>query len=320
MTSKEGKMHLPKVTLDDFLSTQEERDNNQLEKVQIIPMNKIVDFPNHPYKIREDEELLNMAKSIKEWGVIHPVILRPMQDGFYEMVSGHRRKRASEIAEETEIKAIVREMTDEEAVILMVDSNNQREQVLPSEKAFAYKMKLEAMKRQAGRPKKENSVPVAQNNFMGKTSREILSEQAGESQDQIRRYIRLTELIPQLLDLVDEGRIKLRPAVEISYLTKNEQMDLLDAIECLEATPSHYQAIRMREKSEKGELTTDEINEIMEEEKPNQKEQIKFKYEKVKSYFPKGYTIEQMQKIMERLLQKYQAQWQKEKNQKEDMR
>lgn len=287
MTSKEGKMHLPKVTLDDFLSTQEERDNNKLEKVQMIAIDKIVNFPNHPYKIKEDEDMINMAKSIKELGVIHPVLVRPKEDGTYEMISGHRRKRASEIAEKTEIRAIVKELTDEEAVILMVDSNNQREQVLPSEKAFAYKMKLEAMKRQAGRPKKENSVPLAQNNFMGKTSREILSEQAGESQDQIRRYIRLTELIPQLLDLVDEGRIKLRPAVEISYLTKDEQIDLLEAIECLEATPSHYQAIRMREKSEKGELTTDEINKIMEEEKPNQREQIKFKYEKVKDYFPR---------------------------------
>lgn len=320
MTSKEGKMHLPKVTLDDFLSTQEERDSKNLEKVQMIPIDKITDFPNHPYKVKEDEEMFNMAKSIKEWGVIHPVLVRPKEDGFYEMVSGHRRKKASEIAEKTEIKAIVREMTDEEAIIVMVDSNNQREKVLPSEKAFAYKMKLEAMKRQAGRPKKENSVPVAQNNFMGKTSREILAEQVGESQDQIRRYIRLTELIPQLLQLVDEDRIKMRPAVEISYLTKNEQMDLLDAIECLEATPSHEQTIRMREKSENGELTADEINIIMEEEKPNQREQIKFKYEKVKSYFPKGYTIEQMQKVMERLLQKYQAQWQKKKNQKEDMR
>lgn len=287
MTDKNEKMKLPKVTIDNFFTTQEERDNEKLEKVQMIPIDKITDFPNHPYKVKEDEEMFNMAKSIKEWGVIHPVLVRPKEDGFYEMVSGHRRKKASEIAEKTEIKAIVREMTDEEAIIVMVDSNNQREKVLPSEKAFAYKMKLEAMKRQAGRPKKENSVPVAQNNFMGKTSREILAEQVGESQDQIRRYIRLTELIPQLLQLVDEDRIKMRPAVEISYLTKNEQMDLLDAIQCLEATPSHEQTIRMREKSEKGELTADEINIIMEEEKPNQKEQIKFRYEKVKDYFPK---------------------------------
>lgn len=318
MTDKGAKMHLPKVTLDEFLSTQEERDSKNLEKVQIIPIDKIVDFPNHPYKIREDEEMFNMAKSIKEWGVIHPVLVRPKEDGTYEMISGHRRKRASEIAEKTEIRAIVKDLSDEEAIILMVDSNNQREQVLPSEKAFAYKMKLDAMKRQ-GKRNDLTSYPLG-TKLENKGTAEIIGEEFDDSRNNVYRYIRLTELIPQLLDLVDEERIKLRPAVEISYLTKNEQMDLLDTIECLEATPSHDQTIRMRKKSENGELTTEEINRIMEEEKPNQREQIKFKYEKVKSYFPKGYTIEQMQKIMERLLQKYQAQWQKAKNSKEDMR
>ena len=318
MSKNEEKMHLPKITLDDFLSSQEERDNAKLEKVQMIPVNKITDFPNHPYRVVEDDEMFNMAESIKKWGVIHPVIVRPKEDGTYEMISGHRRKRASEIAGRNEIKAIVRNMTDEEAIITMVDSNKQREKVLPSEKAFAYKMKLEAMKRQ-GQRNDLTSVPTAQK-YAGKTSREIIAEEAGESQDQVRRYVRLTELIPELLNLVDEEKIKLRPAVEISYLTRDQQVDLLDAIDCLQATPSHAQAIRMKELSQKGELTTDEINNILEEEKPNQKEQIKFKYDKVKSYFPKGYSIEQMQNVIEKLLENYQKQWTKERKAKEYIR
>ncbi len=318
MSKNEEKMHLPKITLDDFLSSQEERDNAKLEKVQMIPLDKITDFPNHPYRVVEDDEMFNMAESVKKWGVIHPVIVRPKEDGTYEMISGHRRKRASEIAGRNEIKAIVREMTDEEAIITMVDSNKQREKVLPSEKAFAYKMKLEAMKRQ-GQRNDLTSVPLAQK-YAGKTSREIIAEEAGESQDQVRRYVRLTELIPELLNLVDEEKIKLRPAVEISYLTRDEQVDLLDAIDCLQATPSHAQAIRMKELSQKGELTADEINNILEEEKPNQKEQIRFKYDKVKSYFPKGYSIEQMQNVIEKLLENYQKQWIKERKAKEYIR
>ena len=318
MSKNEEKMHLPKITLDDFLSSQEERDNAKLEKVQMIPLDKITDFPNHPYRVVEDDEMFNMAESVKKWGVIHPVIVRPKEDGTYEMISGHRRKRASEIAGRNEIKAIVREMTDEEAIITMVDSNKQREKVLPSEKAFAYKMKLEAMKRQ-GQRNDLTSVPLAQK-YAGKTSREIIAEEARESQDQVRRYVRLTELIPELLNLVDEEKIKLRPAVEISYLTRDEQVDLLDAIDCLQATPSHAQAIRMKELSQKGELTADEINNILEEEKPNQKEQIRFKYDKVKSYFPKGYSIEQMQNVIEKLLENYQKQWIKERKAKEYIR
>ena len=313
MKEKEERMHLPKITLDDFLSTQEERDAKKLEKVQMIPLDKITDFPNHPYRVVEDEEMSNMADSIVKRGLIHPVIVRPKKDGTYEMISGHRRKMASQIAEMTEIKAIVREMSDEEAIITMVDSNKQRERVLPSEKAFAYKMKSEALKRQ-GQRTDLTSVPVAQK-LEKKTTREIIAEEAGESQDQVRRYIRLTELIPELLKLVDEEQIKLRPAVEISYLTEDEQADLLDAINCLQATPSHAQAIKMKELSQKGELTSDIINEILEEEKPNQKEQIKFKYDKVKSYFPKGYTVQQMQSVIENLLQKYQLQWKNKQKQ-----
>ena len=313
MKEKEERMHLPKITLDDFLSTQEERDAKKLEKVQMIPLDKITDFTNHPYRVVEDEEMSNMADSIVKRGLIHPVIVRPKKDGTYEMISGHRRKMASQIAGMTEIKAIVREMSDEEAIITMVDSNKQRERVLPSEKAFAYKMKSEALKRQ-GQRTDLTSVPVAQK-LEKKTTREIIAEEAGESQDQVRRYIRLTELIPELLKLVDEEQIKLRPAVEISYLTEDEQADLLDAINCLQATPSHAQAIKMKELSQKGELTSDIINEILEEEKPNQKEQIKFKYDKVKSYFPKGYTVQQMQSVIENLLQKYQLQWKNKQKQ-----
>ena len=313
MKEKEERMHLPKITLDDFLSTQEERDTKRLEKVQMIPLDKITDFPNHPYRVIEDEEMSNMADSIVKRGLIHPVIVRPKKDGTYEMISGHRRKMASQMAGMTEIKAIVREMSDEEAIITMVDSNKQRERVLPSEKAFAYKMKSEALKRQ-GQRTDLTSVPLAQK-LEKKTTREIIAEEAGESQDQVRRYIRLTELIPELLKLVDEEQIKLRPAVEISYLTENEQADLLDAINCLQATPSHAQAIKMKELSQKGELTSDIINEILEEEKPNQKEQIKFKYDKVKSYFPKGYTVQQMQSVIENLLQKYQLQWKNKQKQ-----
>ena len=313
MKEKEEKMHLPKITLDDFLSTQEERDAKKLEKVQMIPLDKITDFPNHPYRVVEDDEMSNMVDSIVKRGVIHPVIVRPKSDGSYEMISGHRRKMASQLAGMTEIKAIVREMSDEEAIITMVDSNKQRERVLPSEKAFAYKMKSEALKRQ-GQRNDLTSVPMAQK-LEKKTTREIIAEEAGESQDQVRRYIRLTELIPELLKMVDEGQMKLRPAVEISYLTEDEQVDLLDAINCLQATPSHAQAIRMKELSQNEELTADKINEILEEEKPNQKEQIKFKYDKVKSYFPKGYTIQQMQNVIENLLQKYQLQWKNKQKQ-----
>ena len=273
-------------------------------------MSEISDFPNHPYQVNDDEEMYNMADSIKENGLIHPVIVRPKQNGGYEMISGHRRKRANEIAGNTKIKAIVRELTDDEAIILMVDSNKQREKVLPSEKAFAYKMKMEAEKRQAGRPKKENYVPVEQN-FLGKTTREILAQEFGESESNIQRYVRLTELIPEILKLVDEEKIKLRPAVEISYLKKDEQEILLDAIETSIAYPSHAQAIRIRKKSEDNTLTADDIYDILDEEKPNQKEQIKFKVDNVRDYFPKGYTTEKMQNVMQKLLEEYRNRWQR---------
>lgn len=306
---KEEKMHFPKVTLDNYFTTQEERDAEHLEKVQIIPVDTISNFPNHPYHVKEDEEMQEFVENVKENGVIMPVIVRQKEDGTYEMISGHRRKRACELAGIKEIKAIVREMTDEEAIIQMVDSNKQRERILPSEKAFAYKMKLEAMKRKAGRPKKENSSPTA-NNFNEKGTAEIIGEEFGEGKDNVYRYIRLTELIPEILNLVDEEKMKLRPAVEVSYLKKDEQEYLFESIEYTEVFPSHPQAREMKKLSLENKLSEDEIDRIMSAEKPNQKEQVKFTYDKVKDYFPKGYTVQQMQNVIEKLLQKYQLQWQ----------
>lgn len=284
---KEEKMKLPKVTLDDFLSTQEERDNKKKEYVTIIPVKEITNFPNHPYKVRDDEEMFSMAETVKQFGVIHPVLVRPKQNGGYEMISGHRRKRACEIAGVTEIKAIIREMTDEEATIIMVDSNNQREKILPSEKAFAYKMKLEAMKKQ-GKRNDLTSSPTA-TKLKIKITAEIIGEEFGDGKDNVYRFIRLTELIPELLKLVDEEKMKLRPAVEISYLTKEEQQQVFDAIEYTDAFPSHPQAIKMKKLSEKGKLTMDEIDNILEQEKPNQIPKFKIPEDKVEQYIPKEY-------------------------------
>lgn len=319
MAKSEEKMHLPKITYDEFFTSQEERDYKKLEHIHIIPIKDITSFPNHPYKVNEDEEMYDLADSIKEWGLSQPVLVRPKANGGYEMISGHRRKKACELAGITEIKAIVREMTDEEATITMVNSNKQREKVLPSEKAFAYKMKLEAIRKQAGRPKKENSAPVGQNL---KTTREIIAEETGDSSTNIQRYIRLTELIPELLELVDKEKegMALRPAVELSYLKEDEQYKVLDAIEYLEVMPSHYQAIRLRKMSENNQLTTDDIDNILGEDKPNQKEQIKFKVDKVRDYFPNGYTVEQMQTKMTQLLESYKTQWQNKNKQKDYLR
>lgn len=312
MTKENEKMHFPKVTLDNFFTTQEERDSENLEKVQMIPVNKIFDFPNHPYQVRNDEEMKEFVKNIKENGVILPVIIRPRANGTYEMISGHRRKKACELAGIKEIKAIVREMTDEEAIIQMVDSNKQRERILPSEKAFAYKMKLEALKKQGKRNDLLTSSPVA-TKLNEKGTAEMIGEEFGDGKDNVYRYIRLTELIPEILKLVDEEKMKLRPAVEISYLKHDEQEYLFESIEYTLVFPSHPQAREMKKLSLDGKLSEDEIDRIMSAEKPNQIDQVKFKYDKVKDYFPKGYTVEQMQNVIEKLLQKYQLQWQKEK-------
>lgn len=282
---KEEKMKLPKITLDDFFTTQEERDNKNREYVKMIPVNEITNFPNHPYKVRDDDEMFSMAETVKQFGVIHPVIVRPKENGGYEMISGHRRKRACEIAGVTEIKAIVREMTDEEATIAMVNSNNQREKILPSEKAFAYKMKLEAMKKQG----KRNDLTSSPTATKLKITAEIIGEEFGDGKDNVYRFIRLTELIPELLKLVDEEKMKLRPAVELSYLTKEEQQEVFDAIEYTDAFPSHPQAIKMKKLSESGKLTIEEIDDILEQEKPNQIPKFKIPEDKVDQYIPKEY-------------------------------
>ncbi len=254
------------------------------EKVVQIPISQIRDFPEHPYKVKDDESMNELVDSIMQRGLIQPVIIRPTEDGNYEMVSGHRRKRAFEIAGMKNIPARVKEMTKDEAILAMVDSNLQREVILPSEKAFAYKMRLEAMKRQGERTDL-TSVPVAQKS---KTSRELLGEEVGESQDQVRRYIRLTNLIPELLELVDEGRIAMRPAVEISYLPEEAQMQLYETIDYNDATPSHYQAIRLRNFHRDGKLTPEVIEAIMSEEKPNQKEKSPFRDKRIVGVIPKN--------------------------------
>ena len=306
MKEKEERMHFPKI--DDFFTTQKERDEQKLEKVEKIAVSSISNFPNHPYQVKDNEEMEDFVENIKQKGVIHPVIVRPKEDGTYEMISGHRRKRACELAGIKEIPAIVRDMSDEDAIIYMVDSNKQREKILPSEKAFAYKMKLEAMKRQ-GQRNDLTSRPMVDK----LKSADIMGEEVGESGRQIQRYIRLTELIPELLQLVDDEKMKLRPAVEISYLTKSEQEYVFEAMEYNEVFPSHPQARELKKLSTEGKLTDDEIDRIMSEEKPNQKENIKFSVDKVRGYFPKEYTPTEMQNIIVKLLENYQLKWQKEK-------
>lgn len=299
--AKEIKMPLPSAA--DLFSTQEERDNASRESVREIPLEEISDFPNHPFKVKMDESMADMAESVKQYGVLVPALVREKPEGGYEMIAGHRRKMASELAEKKEIPCIVRDLTDDEAVLIMVDSNLQREQILPSEKAFAYKMKLDAMKRQAGRPGK-NSVPVAQD-LKGKTSRQLLGEQVGESQDQIRRYIRLTELITPILDMVDSGKIAIRPAVELSYLPKEQQTILLDTMQLEDCTPSHAQAIKMRKFSEEGRLNEDVILSILSEEKGNQKEQFRMPKERISKYFSPGTPAKQMEDTIVKALELY---------------
>ena len=300
------------TTLDDLFSTQEEREVASQPRVQEISIDLIDEFPNHPFKVRMDESMMEMADSVKQHGILVPAIIRPKEDGRYEMVAGHRRMTACMIAEKENIPCIVRDLTDEEATIIMVDSNLQREQLLPSEKAFAYKMKLDAMRRQAGRPGRENSATLLQN-FNGKTSRELLAEQSGESHEQIRKYIRLTNLIPELLDLVDNSVLKekeklqiaLRPAVELSYLTQQEQRDLHETMLTEDCTPSHVQAIKMRKFSEEGRLNMDVIFSIMQEEKPNQKEQFKIPKDRISKYFAPGTPAQKIEDTIVKALELY---------------
>ena len=286
--------------LDDLFTTQAQREEEKLSKIRDIPLELIDDFPEHPFKVREDEDMLQLIESIRDRGVITPATVRQKEDGRYELISGHRRKRACELAGFQTLRCEVVDMSRDEATILMVESNFQRSQILPSEKAFAYKMRLDAMKRQAGRPRKNNLVPVGQN-----YSREELASQSGESQTQIQRYIRLTYLVSELLEFVDQGRIKMRPAVELSYLDEDCQRDIVDEIDMNDATPSHDQTIRMRKFFEEGKLTTEVIQAIMSEEKPNQKEKITLSMDRVEKFIPKNIKISQREDFICKALEHY---------------
>lgn len=274
-------------TLDDLFTTQEMRDDAKLERVQNIPLSELHPFKDHPFKVQNNEEMERMIESIRKVGAITPALARPLPDGGYELISGHRRLAACQVLGIETMPVIVREMSDDEAVITMVDANLQRETILPSEKAFAFKMKLDAIKHQG-----KTSVQVAEKLL----SVEKVADEAGESKDQVRRYIRLTYLIPELLSMVDENKIAFNPAVEVSYLDKLEQRVLLDAMNLNDCTPSHAQSIRLKKLSQKGVLDDQMIYAVMSEEKPNQQEQIKFKREDLKKYFPAGYTDEQMRR------------------------
>ncbi len=289
-------MKLPSA--DDLFTTQEQREQDKRENVREIPLVEISDFPNHPFKVKADEKMLEMADSVKEHGVLMPALVRPKPEGGYEMVAGHRRKMASELAGKKDIPCLVRNLSDDEAILIMVDSNLQREEVLPSEKAFAYKMKLDAMKRQ-GQRTDLTSRPVGEKLI----SVEKLSKDVDDSARQIHRYIRLTELIPSILDMVDEGKIALRPAVELSYLTKEQQKQLYDTMEMEDCTPSHAQTIKMKQFAAKGTLTPDVILSIMMEEKPNQAEQFKMPKKRIEKYFPKGTPSKKMEETIIRALE-----------------
>ena len=291
------------TSVDSMFTTQEERDNAQRSYVMDIPIAEISDFPNHPFHVRVDEEMERLVESVKERGVLSAVLVRPMPDGGYQMVSGHRRKRAAELAELPTLSCVVRELTDDEATIIMVDSNLQREKVLPSEKAFAYKMKLEALKRQ-GQRTDLTCGPVG-HKLDGKKSREIVAGDANESARQVSRYIRLTNLIPELLNMVDENKIALRPAVELSYLSETEQNALKDAIESEDCTPSHAQAIKLRKFAEDGKLNPDVILSIMQEEKPNQVEQFKMPKDRISKFFKPGTPAQKIEETIIKALELY---------------
>ena len=276
-------------SVDDLFTTQEVRDEEKLTKIKKIPLSEIDDFPNHPFKVRDDDDMKNLVESIKSRGVITSALVRKKEDGRYELISGHRRKRACEMLGLETLPCEVVDLTKDEATILMVESNFQRSEIKPSEKAFSYKMRLEAMNREAGRPKK-NLTPV-ESDFKRERTNETFGKEVGESREQIRRYIRLTYLVDELLDLVDEGRMKMRPAVEISYLDEEAQRDLVDAIDENDSTPSHAQAIKIRKFYENGTLDYNVVLSIMEEEKPNQKEKYSIRREKVDKLIPKEVPV-----------------------------
>ena len=303
MKSSAKKVELASV--DDLFSTEESRADAQREKVLEIPLSELHPFKDHPFKVKDDEAMMETADSIRQYGVLVPAIARPDPNGGYELVAGHRRHRASELAGKDTMPVIVRDLDDDQATIIMVDSNLQRESLLPSERAFAYKMKLEAMKRQAGRPSKENCSQLG--NDFGKKSSEVLAEQVGQSKNQIFRYIRLTELIPELLDMVDEKKIAFNPAYELSFLKKEEQVDLLDAMDSEQATPSLSQAQRLKKFSQEGRLNIDVMRAIMSEEKKSDLDKITFTSDTLRKYFPRSYTPQRMQETIIKLLEQSQA-------------
>lgn len=289
--------------LDDLFSTDESRAESQLEKVVTLNPAEISDFPNHPFQVRQDDDMAEMVESIKKYGLLVPALVRPKEDGGYEMVAGHRRKFAAALADIAEIPCIVRNLTDDEATIVMVDSNLQREKILPSEKAFAYKMKLEAMKRQGERT--DLTCAPMEHKSGKQKSRDILANQSGDSREQVRRFIRLTELIPPVLQMVDDGKIAFRPAVELSYLFKEQQKSLYNTMEREDCTPSLAQAIKMKEFSKDGKLTDEVILSIMQEEKPNQKEQFKMPKERISKYFAPGTPAQKIEDTIIKALDLY---------------
>ena len=286
--------------LDDLFTTQAQRDEEQLSKIRDIPLELIDDFPDHPFKVRDDEDMMQLVESVKERGVITPATVRQKEDGRYELVSGHRRKRACELAGFETLRSEIVDLNRDEATILMVESNFQRSEILPSEKAFAYKMRLEAMKRQG----KRTDLTLSPVGTKLRTADE-LAQECGDSRNQIHRYVRLTNLVSELLEFVDQGRIKMRPAVELSYLDEDCQRDIVDEIDMNDATPSHDQTIRMRKFFEEGKLTTEVIQAIMSEEKPNQKEKITLSMDRVEKFIPKNIKISQREDFICKALEHY---------------
>ncbi len=306
MKSSAKKIELASV--DDLFSTEEGRQDAKLEKIQEIPLSELHPFRNHPFKVKDDEAMMETADSIKQYGVLVPAIARPDPEGGYELVAGHRRRRASELAEKETMPVIIRDLDDDAATIIMVDSNLQRESLLPSERAFAYKMKLEAVKHQGAR----TDLTSRQVGEKSQTSIQKVADQAGESQRQVQRYIRLTELIPELMDMVDEKKIALNPAYELSFLKKEEQVDLLDAMDSEQATPSLSQAQRLKNYSQEGHLTLDMMRVIMGEEKKSDLDRVTFTSDTLRKYFPKSYTPQRMQETIIKLLEAWQKKRQRD--------
>lgn len=307
---KSSAKNIKLASVDDLFSTEESRATENLEKVMEIPLTELHAFKNHPFKVRDDEAMMETADSVRQYGVLVPAIARPDPNGGYELIAGHRRHRASELAEKETMPVIVRDLDDDAATIIMVDSNLQREELLPSERAFAYKMKLEAMKRQAGRPSKENVSQLGTQ----KRSDQILAEQVGQSRNQIQRYIRLTELIPPLLDMVDEKKIAFNPAYELSFLKPEEQQMLIETMDYEQATPSLSQAQRMKKFSQDGKLTEDVMLAIMSEEKKDDLDKVTLTGDTLRKYFPKSYTPKKMQETIIKLLE----QWQRRRQQQQE--